>query len=182
MGITSGRGSGKRLTPAGRAAIDAALRVDSSNLTTIAKKFGVTDSAVRKRAVAIGAQLRGNVGRERNTTIRASRSPTVTDLGWAAGFLEGEGSFVRCGYASQAVTAVQADQEPLLRLQEIFGGRITKKAPEANRLSRKGFYRWGIAGARARGVMYTLYTMMTIRRQAQIRSALNYSRTLQAQA
>lgn len=46
--------------------------------------------------------------------------PPPTEAAWAAGFIDGEGCFT--GTESQQLTVVQADREPLERLQRICGG------------------------------------------------------------
>src|SRR5689334_24798153 len=75
--------------------------------------------------------------------IPATRKPSMRDLGWAAGFLEGEGSFdkgSRSIAGGQRVRAVQVSREPLVLLQEVFGGTISErkaKQPNAN-----NFWEW----------------------------------------
>ena len=115
----------------------------------------------------------------------ASVSPTTADLAWAAGFLEGEGTFSpvtvtlkngeRKRYAR--VAAYQTTDEPLNRLQRMFGGSIFRHTYAARGLA-KGYQRkpaatWTVNGARARGVMFTLWTFLSGRRQEQVRLALN---------
>jgi len=90
--------------------------------------------------------------------------PRLSDLAWAAAFLEGEGTF---GYSGNRVTQVEATQlnpEPLLILQALLGGRIGPN---------RQYARWYVAGERARGIMLTLYLFMSQRRKLQIRNALN---------
>ena len=113
----------------------------------------------------------GNYGRDR--AIKATVSPSILDLSWAAGFLEGEGSFKTNGTKrpSQQVQAAQVQIEPLQRLQRFFGGKITfcrQARPEQQPIGK-----WGISGARARGVMLTLFSFMSPRRKGQILEALN---------
>lgn len=97
---------------------------------------------------------------------------------WAAGFLEGEGSFsgsVCKGRFYVGVTASQtATAEPLERLQGLFGGRIhIEHVSRTNSIIKsRDQHRWGIHGARARGVMMTIYKFMSSRRKAQIRRCL----------
>lgn len=113
-----------------------------------------------------------NMGYEWPSTAKASRTPTARDLEWAAGFLEGEGAFVRAGRHSQQVRADQIEYEPLLRLRHLFGGRIY-----FNKKGRgwRGTWAWYVCGSRARGVMLTLYLLLGLRRQEQIRNALSLS-------
>src|SRR5690349_1350424 len=66
--------------------------------------------------------------KERAKTPKATATPAIADLAWAAGFLEGEGSFQRTGRPGKAgsmlVSAPQVNAEPLMRLQTILGGRV----------------------------------------------------------
>jgi hypothetical protein len=110
---------------------------------------------------------------ERRTTPGASCRPTVADLHWAAGFLEGEGCFYRFrrpGAVSIGVGATQVDTEPLEKLQRLFGGRITKKSMTAR--NRQQPHAWTVYGARAWGVALTLYTLLSNRRKAQCLACL----------
>jgi hypothetical protein len=68
------------------------------------------------------------------------------------------------------------DQEPLLRLQKYLGGHIDRlifRTP--NRWSGqigKPIWGWNVTGPRARGVMFTLFSMLSARRRDQIKDAL----------
>lgn len=112
--------------------------------------------------------------RQKRSTPKATRSPTIRDLEWAAGFLEGEGCF-RVGYThshqsrSETVTVTQVNIVPLLKLQEIFGGTVYDRGSQPKRRHQYGWY---VTGARARGVMMTLYVLFTPVRRRQIRVAL----------
>ena len=95
---------------------------------------------------------------------------SVNDIHWAAGFLEGEGTFgfyVRKPVAS----AEQVQKEPIDRLKKIFGGslriRITKR--KSNEQDR---FVWTAHGGRAIGVMLTLFCLMSLKRKTQIKKAL----------
>lgn len=103
-------------------------------------------------------------GSENSSIHPAIRTPTQCDLGWAAGFLEGEGSFT-CNGTSERVTAPQVNPEPLIQLLEIFGGKVT-------RAKRDTIWEWRVFGARARGVMLTLFPLLSEKRKQQIKNAL----------
>jgi hypothetical protein len=108
-------------------------------------------------------------GVENQSTAKSTVSPSLQDIAWAAGFLEGEGSFVRRG-VSTVVSAGQLTEEPLRRLLALFGGSVspyTMKRPRP-----KQFWTWRASGARGRGVAMTVYSMMSARRQEQIRNAI----------
>lgn len=102
---------------------------------------------------------------ERGGTHPATLTPTLRNLEWAAGFLEGEGSFSG-RQNKQRVEAAQLNPEPLAKMLQLFGGRVKRY--------RKNYpiWLWVVHGARARGVMMTMYSMMSSKRQEQIRNAL----------
>lgn len=117
-------------------------------------------------------------GYEHRGTKKAAVQPTLRDLAWAAGFLEGEGSFSRTGRADgtgpsgERVTASQNNREPLDRLAALFGGQPRFVPNRKNPLSKQpGIWRWEITGPRARGVAMTIYSLLSLQRRAQIRAA-----------
>jgi hypothetical protein len=104
---------------------------------------------------------------------------SMMDLNWAAGFLEGEGTFsaVPSGKRKDgtfrptfnAMThAGQVNLEPLLRLQGIFGGRIYKH----NMHTGNPCWRWQVAGNKGVAIMMTIGTLMSARRREQIEEAI----------
>ncbi len=104
--------------------------------------------------------------------------PSVLDIAWAAGILEGEGSFGctkskahNSGYsASGRVTAVQKGEWLMERLRDLFGGSIyTRENPG---LGKGPVTRWMLCGPRARGLMMTIYTFMSPRRKKTIKDIL----------
>lgn len=115
--------------------------------------------------------------REHKNTPAASVSPTTRNLEWAAGFLEGEGTFWVSDRKRKyvAVSAEQEEREPLDRLQKYFGGSVRyyrhKSVTPNGNLYRNPNHRWLASGARARGVMMTLYSLLSLRRRQQIRRA-----------
>ena len=135
-------------------------------------------SAIRRSRIA--RRLTGTC----KAGLDATAHPTIRDLAWAAGFLEGEGSFhghpgiprgsdrPRRGSAS-SVRAMQVNREPLDRLRELFGGHVSfrDRVQDRRRDGRKhsGAFTWSVSGARARGVAMTLYPFLSRRRQEQAR-------------
>ena len=94
---------------------------------------------------------------------------------WAAGFLEGEGSF-GAHKGSPYISCPQVITEPLYLLKQMFGGSVT--GPVISNLpNRQPRYVWRCAGPRAVGLMMTLYTLMSEKRQAQIREGLRIWKT-----
>lgn len=106
-----------------------------------------------------------------STVPAASKSPTVAELYWAAGFLEGEGTFPPRKKSRDGIQVAcgQVQREPLERLQAMFGGNIRLSRRSS---PRQDIYWWWVNGARARGVLLTLYGLMSPRRQWQFRMAL----------
>lgn len=105
-----------------------------------------------------------NTGRMRNDQP-STKKPTVRDLEWIAGFLEGEGSFTKHG----EVKAAQVNVDPLAKLQELVGGHLRKK--DAQTVTSNDYWIWWTSGSRGRGIMLTLYKLLSSRRQQQIRKA-----------
>lgn len=100
----------------------------------------------------------------------ATQVPTIRDLEWAAGFLEGEGCF--SSRNSEKVQVAQVSSEPLSRLKKIFGGHINYLPGRGNS---RDYFTWSVSGSRARGVMLTLYSLLSGRRQRQIETALAFN-------
>ncbi len=141
--------------------------------------LGRSNSSIRSRASKLGLSLwhiSKRFGWERAKTLHATRHPTIRDLEWAAGFLEGEGCWLRAGKAGFQSGAKQiATREPLDRLVALFGGAIYAVSHARNRSAGgkgKDGWEWRACGARGRGVAMTLYPLLSQRRQSQIRGAL----------
>lgn len=109
----------------------------------------------------VGQQLRRPIERHKPAT----QTPTTADLAWAAGFLEGEGSFLYQGTA--VVKTCQKQKQPLHKLKSLFGGNIWVDHKNQGRSSE-----WSVHGKRARGVALTLYGLLSDRRQWQVRKML----------
>lgn len=89
----------------------------------------------------------------------------TAQLAWCAGFLEGDGCF-SCSNTCPNVVAVQKSREPLDRLQEYLGcGNIY-------RVRDGQYWTWNLYGINAVSVMFTLYSMLSKRRQEKIRDVV----------
>lgn len=99
----------------------------------------------------------------------------VNDIHWLAGFLDGEGCFYFNRNACR-VQVVHKDKWPLLRMQEIVGGTIRRVK---NSLNGRMYYALFIVGKRAAGVMMTVYSLMSPRRQEKIAANLAKWRVVQ---
>lgn len=98
------------------------------------------------------------------TKVHPSLHPTIKDIYWAAGIYEGEG---HCNFSSgtQRLAVTQKDPWILLRLQSLFGGTIGSHKD-------RSINTWTLNGVRARGLLMTLYSLLSPRRQEQVRMAL----------
>ena len=96
-------------------------------------------------------------------------APRLSDLFWAAGFLEGEGEFLSAQGYYPRLSASQKEPEPLYMLQRLFGGSVRPRE--------KGAWRWYLQGShRSTEIMQLLYPLLSPRRQAQVRKAVqNYA-------
>ena len=93
---------------------------------------------------------------------------TTADLHWAAGFIDGEGSFCFHGKGYLTLSAKQKYRPSLDKLQRLFGGGISGYTRATN----LSIYSWAISSARAAAVMMTLYVLLSPYRQSQIKTAL----------
>ena len=95
---------------------------------------------------------------------------SVNDIYWAAGFLEGEGSFYSDSVKG-ILAASQVQREPLDHLQELFGGTITLIIRKRGGKS-KDIFLWKLRGWYGIGVMLTLYCLLSLKRKTQIKRVL----------
>jgi len=113
---------------------------------------------------------------KRSPAVRAISRPRVRDIAWAAGFYEGEGS---CCYANHStrISVGQVNREPLDRMAALFGGHVFRlnavRSGYDKRYISRGAWRWLACGARARGILLTLYGMLSDKRREQIRKTLD---------
>ena len=93
----------------------------------------------------------------------------TVDVHWAAGFLEGEGSFTVCG-TSPRVQATQVELQPLKKLVALFGGYVIPK--KLGGLGKKPIHSWSLTSIKSISVMMMLYDLMSPSRQRQIEKAV----------
>ena len=89
----------------------------------------------------------------------------MTDLHWAAGFIEGEGSFCFRGQRCAVVSVGQNNIEPIVKLVHLFGGIVSKGSDGKINV-------WNLNGKKGIALMMTLYPLMSMRRQGQIRQVI----------
>jgi len=105
---------------------------------------------------------------EWKSTAKATKSPTLMDIAWAAGIYEGEGhSIHRRKGATTQVFVTQKDPFILYRFLQLFGGSIHVKKNKPSNV-----WQWSVSGTRARGFVYTMYSLLSPRRRAQFKLAL----------
>jgi hypothetical protein len=93
--------------------------------------------------------------------LKATKSPIMLDIAWAAGIVEGEGNFNR-GDTTERINVTQKDKWLLYRFQELFGGSIWTNT--------RGVSRWSLTGQRARGFTMTIFSFLSPRRRIQARA------------
>lgn len=117
-------------------------------------------------------------GAESSKQFEAAQTPTTADLHWAAGFLEGEGTFHSQDNGrnrfSQVVSATQVESEPLAKMLVLFGGTLRQYGPYARNKNSNPYWLWTTSGARARGIAMTLYPLLSVKRQEQIEKMLEH--------
>ena len=116
----------------------------------------------------------------------------MQELYWAAGFLEGEGSFMctprgrlwvsgrtnkRNHGGHPIITCVQVQKQPLERLQKVIGGHIKLK-PARQNSNTQAAWLLNVTGPQAPAWMMTLWTLMSPRRREQIERALAIWKTV----
>ena len=88
------------------------------------------------------------------------------EVAWAAGLLEGEGSFVKRHVHSSAITCSSTDLDTLEKLASIFGGNIVKLKKRKSHW--KDAWAWYVSGQKAYNVMGKILPFMMCRRSKQI--------------
>tara|TARA_R100000426_G_scaffold20193_1_gene17406 strand:+ start:3839 stop:4264 length:426 start_codon:yes stop_codon:yes gene_type:complete len=79
--------------------------------------------------------------------------PTLTDLAWLAGFVDGEGH-VALHHGSAIIDASSVDYKLLEEVHKIGGGNLyTEKRKSYDHC----FFKWQVVGAEARDLMRALY-------------------------
>lgn len=110
-------------------------------------------------------------GREKQDTPSLRKLPSSSEIGWVAGFIEGEGSFSRASGTTPCISASQVNIEPLKFLRHLVGGRITKKRRSPNNFKTcfPFYYQWRVSGKRAEIVAALILPLLSKRRKAQLR-------------
>lgn len=94
---------------------------------------------------------------------------TAIEVAWAAGFIEGEGTFSASGDGGVSLCVPQVQREPLERLQRLFGGNIRQAS---NTKTGKPLHRWGVHGMPAAAATMTVFSLLSPRRMEQASALL----------
>jgi hypothetical protein len=106
--------------------------------------------------------------------LNATRIPTESEIAWAAGVYEGEGTcFAKVGKRTQKgrtyksvtdyLSVTQKDPEILYRMRDLFGGSIYEYQNHMGSV-----HRWTIHGQRTRNFVQLIYPWLSERRKQQI--------------
>jgi hypothetical protein len=77
--------------------------------------------------------------------------PDKTEIAYFAGFFDGEGMVaVYDASSTYVVVLANTDTRPLMRAQEIWGGRIFCQMRAGTRYAKQDFWRWQVYGHNAR--------------------------------
>lgn len=90
----------------------------------------------------------------------------INDIYWTAGFLEGEGCFTLID-KGPIIEAAQVNKDPLEKLQNLFRGSLNLYKNHKNPNS-KPIWTWSLRSSRSMGLMMTLYSIISAKRQDQI--------------
>lgn len=101
-----------------------------------------------------------------STRLAPDSHPTMLDIAWAAGIVEGEGHMRHAMTNTQLVAVAQKETWILYKLKSLFGGGVYRH-DSAGLASY-----WRLTGARARGFIMTIYTFLSPHKKAQARNAL----------
>lgn len=93
----------------------------------------------------------------------------IKDIYWAAGFIDGEGSFCENG-RTICISAVQVDKWHLDKLLKLFGGYMSIETRKE--VTGRVYHVWRAYGHRAAGIMMTLYSLLSPRRKQRVKELL----------
>lgn len=102
---------------------------------------------------------------------------SMLDLGWVAGFLEGEGYFGLVAGKTPRVSVSQANLEPLIKLESLLGGKIAFEKRNNKNPNHKDIYALYVSSNRAVQIMLTIYTLMSPKRKEQIERCIEVWKT-----
>lgn len=99
--------------------------------------------------------------------LKGTTAPTLLDIAWGAGIFEGEGCVSCSGgignHRGFGLVVAQKDPEILHRMRELFGGSVVERE-----IGGRPCGIWAVYGARARGVAFTFFKLLSARRKSQV--------------
>jgi hypothetical protein len=93
---------------------------------------------------------------------------TVKDIHWLAGVYEGEGYCI-FGCGTHRITLTQKDEWLGEELRRRFGGVVYDYLDKRHDVI---YHTWRVTGARARGILMSMYPLLSPRRQGQVLAVL----------
>ena len=118
------------------------------------------------------ARCLGKIGSQGQTKphLLPIKHPSVSDIAWAAGIYEGEGSISkRTAKGGGVISVPQKDRWILDKLRNLFGGTVCKRKT-------RDIHEWYVCGGLARGFTYSIFTFLSPRRRKQIKGILTIQR------
>jgi hypothetical protein len=97
----------------------------------------------------------------------------IKEVYWAAGFIEGEGTFSLSGANknSPVISAKQVNLEPLCRIKNLFGGKI--HGPYRRHDRHSPCFNWTLSSRHTAGTMMMLWPLMSEKRRRQMEKVLS---------
>jgi hypothetical protein len=103
---------------------------------------------------------------------------STADIAWAAGLIEGEGSFAMAGRTPK-IAVNMIDRDIIERLAVILGGRVYGPYDRSHvNLAHHPIWRTQVNGPSSAGWMMTLFALLGIRRREQVRRTLGDWRSM----
>lgn len=94
---------------------------------------------------------------------------TRDDIIWFAGIFEGDGNASKT--STEIVCVGQKERWLLDKCRALFGGSVHLRERQGFD-KRANHYMWQVTGARARGLLQSIYGLLSPRRQAQVEETL----------
>jgi hypothetical protein len=106
--------------------------------------------------------------KENNPTIA---NPTLSELAWAAGILDGEGALCipkkgrkPISYSCISISVSNTSLDMLTKLRALFGGYIYPRN-DSRRLGRRDLWQWSISSRRARSCLFLVAEHMVAKKR-----------------
>jgi hypothetical protein len=146
----------------------------------IAKLRGFRDhGSILKRLQRAGFTTRRKIGPGEfcDPLLAPTKHPEMKDIYWAAGFYEGEGSYVankqKTKVTGSGIKIMQKQKWPLEYMRDFFGGSLCLYTKKSGTKVGQQYWWWTLHGPRARGFIMTIYSLLSPRRQGQIRKVFD---------